>query len=126
MTTRGNTFMNAVIGAIVTIVLSFLPLSPVLGGASSGYLQRGSHREGAKVGGLAGLLASIPLFLSLLLIAPIFVFAPFGVPAMPFNPIGFVFGLFILLIVYTVGLGIIGGVVGVYLAEAKFSTDSTV
>jgi len=126
MGTRGNTFMNAIIGAIVTIVLSFLPLSPVLGGSCSGYLQRGTQREGAKVGGLAGLLASIPLFLSLLIMAPIFVFAPFGVPAMPFNPLGFAVALFILLIVYTVGLGVVGGVVGVYLVEANNSADSTV
>ena len=118
--------MNAVIGAIVTIVLSFLPLSPVLGGSCSGYLQQGSQREGAKVGGLAGLLASIPLFLSLLVIAPIFVFAPFGVPAMPFNPLGFAVFLFIMLLIYTVGLGIVGGVVGVYLGEAHSSGDSTV
>lgn len=108
--------MNAVIGAIVTIVLSFLPLSPVLGGVAAGYLQRGGQRDGAKVGGLAGLLAAVPLFVSLLLVVPLFVFAPFGVPVLPVNPIVFAVLLFLLLIAYTVALGIIGGIVGVYLA----------
>lgn len=119
MTTAGKTFMNAIVGAIVTIVLSWLPLSPVLGGATAGYLQRGDQREGAKVGGLAGLIATVPLFLSLLFIVPLFVFAPFGVPAMPFNAILFAFTLFVLLFLYMVVLGLIGGIVGIYLAEAE-------
>lgn len=119
MTTSGNTFMNAIVGAIVTIVLSWLPLSPVLGGAAAGYLQRGDQRDGAKVGGLAGLIATVPLFLSLLFIVPLFVFAPFGVPVMPFNGILFAFTLFVLLFLYMVVLGLIGGIVGIYLAEAE-------
>lgn len=117
MTTRGKTFMNALIGAIVMIVLSFLPLSPVLGGGVAGYLQRGGQRDGAKVGGLAGLLATVPLFLVLLLFVPLFVFAPFGVPVIPMSPLLFTIVLFVLLVSYTVVLGGIGGIVGVYLAE---------
>ncbi len=118
MTTSGKTFMNAVVGGVVTIVFSWLPLSPVLGGGVAGYLQRGNHREGAKAGGLSGLLAAVPLFLSLLFIVPLFVFAPFGVPVMPFNAILFAFSLFVLLFLYTVVFGIVGGIVGAYLAGA--------
>lgn len=124
MTTRGKTFMNAVIGAIVTIVLFFLPLSPVLGGSVSGYLQGGDQREGSKVGSLAGLMASIPLFLTLLLAVPLFVFAPFGVPVMPVNAVVFAVLLLLLLLFYTVVLGTIGGIVGVYLARENIASPA--
>lgn len=122
MRTAGNTFMNAVVGAIATLVLSFLPLSPVLGGGIAGYLQRGPQQEGAKVGGLAGLLAAIPLFLSLLFVVPLFVIAPFGVPNIPMNALWFVVVLLLIVGVYTVGFGIVGGIVGTYLAAARHSS----
>lgn len=117
MTTQGNTFMNAVVGAVVTVVVAFLPLSPTIGGAVSGYLQRGGLREGAKVGGLVGLFAMVPLYVALLVVVPLFVIYPFGVPTLPFDTTLYALGLFVAVGVYTVGLGVLGGVIGAYLAE---------
>lgn len=37
-----NTVLNAAIGAAVSVVLTVLPFSPVLGGAVAGYLERGT------------------------------------------------------------------------------------
>lgn len=119
MTTQGNTFMNAVVGALVTLVLSLVPLAPVVGGGVSGYLQRGSQTEGAKVGGLAGLIATFPLFLVLVVVVPFFVIAPLGVAMVPGSPFAFVIGLFFITAVYAIVPGLIGGVVGVYLANAR-------
>ena len=116
MTTHGNTFMNAVVGAVVTVVLSFLPFSPTVGGFVSGYLQRGGVREGAKAGGLSGLFSMVPFYLALLVAVPLFVIAPFGVPNLPFNNLLYALGLFWLVAVYTVGLGLLGGIIGTYLA----------
>jgi len=73
---EGDTLFNAVIGAVVTIVLSFVPFSPVLGGAAAGYLQRGSRRDGLRVGAYSGIVASIPLVLLLLLVGSAFAALP--------------------------------------------------
>lgn len=118
MSTRGNTFLNAVVGAVVTVVLSFLPLAPTLGSGVAGYLHGGGLRDGAKVGGVAGLFAMVPIFVTLLFAVPVFVIAPFGVPNMPVSALGFAIGLFWFVGLYTVGLGILGGVIGAYLAQA--------
>jgi hypothetical protein len=58
---EGDTLVNAVLGAVVTVILSFLPLSPILGGLLAGYLQGGDRADGARVGALAGVIAMIPL-----------------------------------------------------------------
>lgn len=52
---------NAIVGAVVTVVTSFVPFSPVLGGVAAGYLQGSDGRTGVRVGAIAGLIASVPL-----------------------------------------------------------------
>lgn len=59
---EGDFWINAVIGAVVAVVLSFVPLSPILGGGVAGYLHRGTRMAGAKVGAVSGLLAALPVF----------------------------------------------------------------
>lgn len=49
----------AVIGAVFTAVLSFIPISPVFGGAIAGYLERTSSGRSVSVGALAGLLPAL-------------------------------------------------------------------
>lgn len=102
-----NTFLNALIGAIVTIVLSFTLISPLIGGAVAGYLQQ---NDGARVGAISGVIASIPLILGVL------AFGIFMVGA-----IAFLFGLIVLFFVvifgtvWVVGLSALGGYLGVYI-----------
>lgn len=104
--------MNALIGAAVGILLSFVPLSPVLGGGVAGYLEGGESDDGLRVGAVAGAVMAIPLaFIGLVL--SVFVLgagAPVGVGAM------FLLAL-LLIALYTVGLGALGGLVGASLAE---------
>jgi hypothetical protein len=120
-TTGPDTTTNAIIGAIVSVVTSFVPLSPVLGGLIAGYLQKGSRTEGARVGGLAGLVAAVPialLFLSL-------VVGLFG--ASTEVGAGFEAGLVgvgfaiaaIVAALYLVVLSAVGGYFGVYLSERR-------
>ncbi|NKE34276.1 DUF5518 domain-containing protein [Natronococcus sp. JC468] len=112
---RGSsTALNAVIGGVVGVVLSFVPLSPVLGGAVAGYLEGGDTDGGLRVGALAGLVALVPvLFVGFALL---FVLG-FG----PTSPALGLVGLFGLLFaaVYTVGLSALGGTIGVYV-ESEF------
>jgi hypothetical protein len=106
------TGINAIIGGVVAIVLSFVPLSTLLGGAVSGYLEGGTPEDGLKVGAIAGLLMFVPFallgFFGLALLGVI------GAPA-AFS----VIGLFVLTVsaVYTVGLSALGGYLGVYIKQ---------
>lgn len=126
---KGDTLLNAGIGAIVTIVLSFTGISPVLGGAVAGYLQRGTRRAGAKVGGISGAFAFLPFVGVLVLGFGFFLAGPMmggvGVP----GGVELLIVLFVvvpLLLLWNVGLGAVGGYLGTYLREEFSSTGGHV
>lgn len=110
-----NTLLNALIGGVVGVVLSFIPFSTVLGGGVAGYLEGGDYSAGAKVGALAGLVTLIPflfIVIAVLLVVPV-TSAP-----------GFQVALWVSLLVilagttvYTVGFSSLGGILGVYVHE---------
>ncbi len=109
-----NTLLNALIGAVVTVVTTFfIPLSPLLGGAIAGYLEGESAESGLRVGALSGVMALVPLL----------VVVPLGLALFIFEPIAAVSLLVIAAIVvgflgvYTVGFSALGGLLGVYLYE---------
>lgn len=106
-----NTYFNALIGASVSVILGFIPFSPLLGGGLAGYLDGGDTRSGARVGAMAGVLASIPFALLAVLGLALFIIVPEG------GAIGLSIGLVaivLIIVTYTVGLSVIGGVLGVY------------
>jgi hypothetical protein len=117
----GKTFTNALLGAIATVVLSFVPFSPILGGGIAGYLQRGTRSEGAKVGALSGVVATIPVVAVVLLAVSIFTIVPAGSDVLGLAIGGLVLGLVVFLVagLYTVALGALGGYLGAYLAEDR-------
>ncbi|MFC7131046.1 DUF5518 domain-containing protein [Haloferax chudinovii] len=119
---RESLLFSALVGAVASVVLSPLPGSTVLGGAVAGYLT-GSDRElGVKSGAVSG------LFVSLIgVVLGVVVLGFFSVFAIGVGPRGFglgilgiavvaLFGLGALLL-YTVGLGALGGYLGAYLHE---------
>lgn len=123
---EGDTLINAVIGAVVTVVLSFTAVSPILGGAVAGYLQRGDRSRGIRVGAIAGVLAALPFVALVFLVFGVFLSVGFmgrmggpfaGAPGVAggFGFVGLVFLLFAL--AYSVGLSALGGYVGSYLAS---------
>ncbi|WP_058366284.1 DUF5518 domain-containing protein [Haloparvum sedimenti] len=115
MDTDGNTLLNAALGAATAVVLSWIPFSPVLGGALAGYLQGGEPTDGAKVGALAGGIASLPMLFVLGLILFIVPFVPEpGIAA-----VGVLFLLFAVAIslVYGAAFGALGGVLGIYVRD---------
>jgi len=108
-----STLLNGVLGAIVGVVLFFLPFSTVLGGAAAGYLEGGEPRNGAVVGVVAGVVTTLPLLLVLwVVVAVVGLFEPL---ALPVTVLATLLGAFILL--YIVGLSVIGGVLGVVVRE---------
>lgn len=127
---EGDTGINALIGAVASIVLgSFVPFAPALGGAISGYLQGGDRSDGLRVGAISGAIALIPaLLLGFLAFGIMSTFAlggmmggmgraPFGVGA--FSLVFFLFAA-VFGAIYFVGLSALGGWLGNYV---KYDTD---
>lgn len=110
MSSTPNTWINALIGAVVTIVFSFTMISPVLGGAAAGFLQK---NDGVRVGAISGLIAVVPVILSALGLVGLF-----GLISIP-AAIGIVVILLALILipVYVIGLSALGGYLGVYIRD---------
>lgn len=60
---------NAVLGAVVAIVISFVPFSQVLGGLVAGHLESADSDRLASVGALSGVLAVAPVLAIALFVA---------------------------------------------------------
>lgn len=110
-----STVVNAVIGAVASIVLAFLPFSPVLGGAVAGYLERSQNdTQSLKVGAISGLMAAIPIIVGFgLLLGSVAIAATVGgepVSGALFAVIVAVVVLFSL--VFIVGFSAVGGLLG--------------
>ncbi|MFB6254976.1 MAG: DUF5518 domain-containing protein [Halobacteriaceae archaeon] len=110
-----NTFFNALIGAVISLVASpMLPFATIVGGMVAGYLQGTDLREGGLVGGLSGGIALIPLFFFMWLfigialigsVRSLFVFGLIGIFAVLFMAL------------YFIGAGALGGVLGSYIKQ---------
>lgn len=112
-----NTLLNGLLGGVVAVVLAFVPLSPALGGGLAGYLEGGDATAGATVGAIAGLVALVPF---LFVVGIVLFFVPL-VPV-PGPRIHLALGVVVVFLtllsaVYFVGLGLVGGVLGVYVRE---------
>lgn len=115
----------AVLGAVATVFLSFLPFSPALGGALAGYLERAESERTVSVGTLAGLLPMVPL---LVLLVFVLVGLVVGMLAVEQAGAAIIVGLamfFALMLIATMGaaLGGIGGYLGGRLAEHRSTAD---
>ncbi|EMA21148.1 MULTISPECIES: DUF5518 domain-containing protein [Haloarcula] len=116
---EGDTFVNAVIGAVATALLSgFVPLAPLLGGGIAGYLEGGERDDGVRVGFLSGVIG---LAISLIFFVVVFVFLAAFLAFVP-EALG-VFGAMGLLVLalgtvmtaaYFLGLSALGGWLGNY------------
>ena len=122
---RPDSITLAIIGAVVTLVTSFVPFSPLIGGTVSGYLRGGDGAAGVRVGAYAGLAAALPFAL-----LGLFVLGGLSIAAVELGLGGL--GLFVGLalvfsvlvsVAYLVGLSALGGYLGVSLA-ARNRTES--
>lgn len=113
-----NTGVNALIGGGVGIVLTFIPASTFVGGAVAGYLEGGDAADGFRVGALAGLVMLVPMVLFWLfgMTMVLGVGMP-GMPGMPGMMGGAVFIVLLFGLLYTLGLSVLGAIVGVVLAD---------
>ena len=115
-----ETFVDAGLGALVTLALSIVPFSSVAGGAAAAYRHGGGYRSGLWLGTLAGVAAMIPLLA--LFVPSLFVAGTLGFGIPPSAP---GYGIFLALVLlfflgYTVGLSAVGGLGGTW---ARTNTD---
>ncbi|QLG60895.1 DUF5518 domain-containing protein [Halorarum salinum] len=110
-----DTLTNALIGAVASVVLVFLPFSPALGGALAGYLQGPDTDEGLRVGALSGVIAAVPIALLAVLAGAFFLAVAPSRAAVVF--LLFVVVALLFALAYAVGLGALGGLLGSYLRE---------
>jgi heme/copper-type cytochrome/quinol oxidase subunit 4 len=130
-------FVNALLGAVVMTVFSWIPFAPVVGGALSGYLDAGDRRgegaasrRGIRIGALAGLLATVPAVLVLAFVGSIVTVGWFGMSmgggmgprvalGLPLFAWALVTFVLVLALVYHVALSALGGWLGAELAARE-------
>lgn len=128
-----GTLVNAIVGAIVGILLSFIPFSTVIGGAMAAFLEGPDHREGALAGAIAGVITFLPAA-GIAVLAFAFVGVGTAFEAIPVGGAAFlivaVLVAFTTILIYTVGLALVGGFLGAALARAypdrRVSTRRTI
>lgn len=104
---------NALLGAVIAVVASFVPFSPVLGGAAAGYLEQADGWTGVRAGILTGLFLAAPsaIFLGVLALGLV-------VEGLAF--IALMVGIGILFsIAISVAMTAVGGYAGGYLVQKE-------
>ncbi|SFR51670.1 DUF5518 domain-containing protein [Halogeometricum limi] len=117
---------SALLGAVVSVVTSFVPLSPVLGGGVAGYLYGRSRTEGLRVGAASGVLAAIPV---VVVVALLFGgLSLFTIVEDAAGAAALFVGLFLVatgvVVVLVAGLSALGGYLGAYVRETSGGGDN--
>jgi hypothetical protein len=117
----GAGWAAVVLGAVVTTVASFLPASPVFGGALAGYLTRTEPDTAVRSGALSGVAATLPLVVVLLFVA---VGLSLGLTEIGAGGLGVVTVIALLLgalvaVAVSAALGALGGYAGGRLADRR-------
>ena len=109
---KGDTLLNAVIGAIATTVFYFVPvvqaIAPIAGGIVAGYLQSEGVGGGAKVGALQGFIMFIPG----LAIGTVAAGLLAGIPVVGGLLAGSLFLIVLAIVLHSVVIGLVGGLIG--------------
>lgn len=109
---------NGLVGGVVAVLLSFLPLSTVLGGGIAGYLDRPTGRRGAGAGAIAGVVAFLPyLLVGLFLTMSPSVTLP-G-PELGVAPVVIIASVTSFALLYAVGLSVLGSLLGGYIYDKR-------
>jgi len=116
----GSYLSAAVVGAVVTAFVSFIPFSPAIGGGVAGYLESLRSERGIGPGALSGLLGAAPLLVILLFVTAGLYVGLASVSAAGLEVVTvavmLVAGLFAT--VFAVGLGAVGGYIGGRIADS--------
>ena len=116
-----NFYLHALLGAVITVVTSMIPFSPLIGGGVAGYLHDSGTGRGMRVGAVSGAIASLPLAAIFLFMFTIMSFGTIstGEVAGPLFVVILVGAVLLFAALYMVGLSALGGYLGAAYAESK-------
>jgi hypothetical protein len=116
-----GTWTNAIIGAVASVVLSFVPFSQALGGLVAGYLHNSGRNGNVRVGALSGFLAVVPVaFVLLFVFGGILAGAAETTESGTIPLFGVILGVVTLFtLLYALVLGALGG----FVADALFDDE---
>lgn len=116
-----NVYLHALLGAVVTVVTTVVPFSPLLGGFVAGYLHDEGTGRGTRVGTLAGIFAALPLALVFFVVATVMSVGSLttGEFAGPAFVVVLVGGILLFAALYIVGLSALGGYLGASYATSR-------
>lgn len=100
---------NALIGAAITVLVSFIPLSGLLGGGVAGYLETADSWNGALVGATAALVLAVPVAVAAVVLSIGLIIEDLVILAL-----GLLLGL-MFTVAFSMGISAIGGAIGSYL-----------
>lgn len=118
---EGSSFATyAMLGAIVSIAVSFIPFSTVIGGGVAGYLEGRESKRTVSVGGLAGFLPTLPvaLFTIVFLIGMLFEIRAIDGQNFAILVTGTTLLAILILLTLAAGFGALGGYLGGKIAES--------
>lgn len=108
----------AVLGAVATTLLSFLPLSPAVGGGLASYFGNAQTERPIAIGALSGLLSVLPVLVLLAFVAAgLFTGLSSVQPDMGLVTVALMGLSALFVLVYSTGLGAAGGFLGGRIAE---------
>lgn len=111
----------ALLGGVITAAFSFVPFSPALGGAVAGYLEHDERHRSVSAGALAGLLPLLPIigFLIVAIGGLMDGLLTIGESSMAMVVAVMMLISLLFLVIYTVGLGAVGGYIGGHVADRR-------
>jgi hypothetical protein len=115
----GSTRSYAVLGAVATAILSFIPFSPLVGGGVAGYLAQSDTGRSVSAGGLSGFLAMLPALsiLGFLIVGMYTGLAGVGEAGLGIVAAAAMLIVVLFVVAYGAGLGALGGFLGGRFAE---------
>lgn len=116
----GSYLSAAVLGAVVTALVSFIPFSPVVGGGVAGYLEGLRTERTLGPGALSGVLAAAPL-LAVLLFVTVGLYlglAGVGAGGLGVVTVAAIVVSMVFVAAFGAGLGAVGGFIGGRIADS--------
>lgn len=109
-----DVLLGAAVGALVTVLVWYIPGSPLLGGTVAGYLSDGTSEDAVRASVIAGLL--VPVLVLLVATAAFVIAGAQVIGRFPFGPTVAV-GVALAGFVYAVGFSVAGGRLSVRMRE---------
>lgn len=106
--------LGAAVGAVITVLVWYIPGSPLLGGVTAGYLADGTSRDAVRAAILAGVL--VPVLVLLVATAAFVIAGAEVIGRFPFGPTVAV-AVALVGLVYVVGFSVAGGRISVRMRE---------